>query len=290
MEDVTKKLEQNYLSISSIDVQFRASVINHSEGWEKTETKIRCVSDFRNLKVEFSYFDSTIDGGRWMQEDTLFLDKIRYDIARHPDTTTHRNQQHLLIIADLQHPATGANWYLERCFFACTEKQQHERTSTNYWLPYAIRNYESEYYLRINEESVNGLRCVVLERPSIDRLWLCPDLEHALVRREYQDNNKYNLEETDFFNHIKVQNMWLPTRIVRKLRGTPTWEANEWDRNVQNADLEIIADKLAVNSVAKSDFELKLPTGTQVHDAVRNVDYTANANVTSQLKSCRLDP
>lgn len=85
MEDVTKKLEQNYLSISSIDVQFRASVINHSEGWEKTETKIRCVSDFRNLKVEFSYFDSTIDGGRWMQEDTLFPGRLRLKLSSEQD-------------------------------------------------------------------------------------------------------------------------------------------------------------------------------------------------------------
>jgi hypothetical protein len=67
------------------------------------------------------------------------------------------------------------------------------------------------------EESVNGIPCIVLERPQLDRMWLAPQYGYALVRREWRwDTGEPVMMRYDNSDFEQVsEQLWLPQTAQR---------------------------------------------------------------------------
>jgi len=112
------------------------------------------------------------------------------------------------------------------------------------------------------EESVDGLDCVVLRRPGLDRLWLAKDRGWAIVRREWHWSIggplKRRIASRDF--HEIYSGAWIPFEAAMEIYGHPTTRPGQRVGVLKATVLNAEAD------VSDDWFEPHFPKGAIVED------------------------
>jgi hypothetical protein len=165
------------------------------------------------------------------------------------------------------------NSFFDLLFYPHEADDLGSLNKTDYWLPSALVNYSSEYRVRPQEEVVEDIPCLVIERPGVDTLWLDKARPTLIVRREVTWGKEKPLRERT--TNRKFQEMepglWLPLEQEQQVfcaleLGKETW--NQVDYTKRN-----VISKLEVNKVDDSIFHLMIPPGCAISDKVTGKRY-----------------
>jgi len=129
--------------------------------------------------------------------------------------------------------------------------------------PYQLdRLIPSGAYDLVGEETVDGLHCLILSRPGLDRLWLAKDRGWAIVRREWRWSLdgplKRRIDNRDF-REISP-GIWIPYKGVMEIFGHPATRPNQRVGQLRATVM------LAEADVAAAWFEPDFPKGTIIDD------------------------
>ncbi len=130
------------------------------------------------------------------------------------------------------------------------------------------------YRLRSDIVILRGRRCVVLEKPGIDILWLDASTPHCVLRREvFNDKTGALAWRCDYDGYMNYGgNMWLPQTFTNQLFDSYASSKESQERLVVNAKFKIM--DIRVNSnVVEEDFQLNLLPGTVRRDIRDGTEY-----------------
>jgi hypothetical protein len=230
------------------DVSFDATYDFPGYGKARYETRFATSNNW--IFVTLERFEKGTDPAVAL-EQMIWRDGVR--VSSYP----RLKDGHITIIKSPYYMLESANWFLESCFIPYNEAQKNDAKNSDYWLPFAIRNRRSEY-LVTSDEVVEGVSCKVLERLGYDRLWVCPTMNFAIVKREFRTGpGNPVLVVTQFRDHREVEpGVWLPYSITRKLSGAPSWVPNGMDENAPASELSIAVKSLRLGPVPKDLFSM----------------------------------
>jgi hypothetical protein len=128
------------------------------------------------------------------------------------------------------------------------------------------------YQRRPQLESVGELKCLVLEKPGWDTIWLAPDLGYAIVKREllWPGTKSVMLRMGNEQLQQVVNGFWLPRLVTYELLGAPS-HGREYEGHVLIRSIVNVTD-FVVNSVPDTLFTYDFPSGTMVVDFTRKGD------------------
>jgi hypothetical protein len=138
-----------------------------------------------------------------------------------------------------------------------------------FWLPESLKN--GRYQVK-GWEQQDGQRCLLIEDPGLDKIWVDPARGYNVVRRELREgigDPLHLVAQMSEFHKIGPQT-WLPFRVVWQLYGERDRPAvagkvvEERDITVADATLDPQPDSL---------FVLVYPTGSTVIDGEREVAF-----------------
>jgi hypothetical protein len=154
-------------------------------------------------------------------------------------------------------------YYLDMIGFPCDPLGKERTTAGDSGEPYRLDALiPSGKYQLDGEEAVDGLACVILSRPGLDKLWLAKDHGWAIVRREWRWSVdgplKRRIDNRDF--REVAPGAWLPFKATMEIYGHPTTRP---DRRV--GVLRASVDHTEAD-IPDSWFEPDFPKGTPVTD------------------------
>ena len=119
------------------------------------------------------------------------------------------------------------------------------------------------------EESVNGLDCVVVSRPGLDRLWLAKRMGWAIVRREWCWSVGGPLKRRVIGGDFREVSpgVWIPYEATMEIYGHPATRPNQRVGLLRVAVLDAEAD------VPEDWFEPHFPKGTMVLESETGARY-----------------
>jgi len=115
-------------------------------------------------------------------------------------------------------------------------------------------------------EFVDKHRCVVVEVPDPDKIWLDVDRGCAVIRRERQWNGKPMVYENSGFAEI-APGIWLPGKLRRVIFRGPGPDVPTHREGEVLIDLTQTVSRMEVNSVPDEAFVFKPEPGTLMFDA-----------------------
>jgi hypothetical protein len=139
-------------------------------------------------------------------------------------------------------------------------------------LPFRLSEVLSnEAYDRLAEETVDGMRCIVLERPGIDKLWLAIEFENMIVKREWRWAPNGPIKRVvRCGGPVQVSTgSYLPTRVEMDIYGHPESRPGKIV-----GKLKCKATKIESPILRFEDFA-RLADGTTVLDIATGTNHTA---------------
>lgn len=166
------------------------------------------------------------------------------------------------------------------------EMDQHyvpnESFDTEYWLPSA---FDNQYELT-GQEDCDGVRCHVLERSGLDKIWVCADKGFAICKREYNFGvGKLMRERVRNFELVEVYDgTWFPMKQRKEefkvVEGSHvpsiTYTLNVKDLivgKVQDADVRITLEKSVKrieDQISLTIYEPQTDVGAEFEDTLRD--------------------
>lgn len=131
-----------------------------------------------------------------------------------------------------------------------------------------------------DEKGSEGATCKVIINPGVEKLWLDPDLNWAIRRRDIYDPASKQLSvSTSYQKFHQTGMLWVPELMVRDEFGAPE----------KNADPPLLSRKtvrineLSTQPLADGLFLLEAPQDVKVHDTSRRIFYTHIKPGTNQV-------
>jgi hypothetical protein len=128
------------------------------------------------------------------------------------------------------------------------------------------------YQPRPRPETVGGIKCLVLEKPGWDAIWLAPEFGYAVVKREllWPGTTLVMLRMGNEQFEQLVDGFWLPRRVTWELFGAPS-HGKEYEGRVLVRSVVSVTD-FVVNKVPDSLFRYEFPSGTMLVDFTHKKD------------------
>ncbi len=117
-------------------------------------------------------------------------------------------------------------------------------------------------YVSVGRETIDGRECILIERPSLDRLWMAEELNWAIIRREWHWSPGGPLKRAILNQNFRRHsgNVWLPQNSRMDIYGHPESRPNQ---RVGVLFATLIEAEL---DVSDEWFEPRFPAGTRVID------------------------
>ncbi len=147
-----------------------------------------------------------------------------------------------------------------------------DEVDADYWISESLSKHLDEYRVAPTREVVDGVECVLLERPGYDRIWIDPGRGFVVRRREVRYPTADRLRERTTYGDFRpVAGLHLPFSIVREEF------AGLDDSNLAADQLRgrksIIVRDISVGVIPDKEFRLPIPEDQLVADHVRNLTY-----------------
>jgi hypothetical protein len=150
------------------------------------------------------------------------------------------------------------------------------------FLPEAIVENQSEFTVEKSEDA-DGVECVVLARDGRTRWWLDPSRGWTPIRCEYyvaaaggRQIVSRRLSMTDI--REEKPGLWLPRRVIEEVCITPDrGGADSADWGISAVRSSLVVTQIEFDTITDVFFEVDIPPGAIVHDAVRNLDYKTDS-------------
>lgn len=137
------------------------------------------------------------------------------------------------------------------------------------WLPAALSRFEFQH---AGEEQIDGIACVVLQRPGRDRLWISPTHSYLVIKREVTFGPDGPLRERTVSSDLRriAGDLWWPFRQMQDVYFGP--DAGEHAGALRrHVELEVLEFK--PGGVRDADLEVNIPNGAKVDDQILNAMY-----------------
>jgi len=140
-------------------------------------------------------------------------------------------------------------------------------------LPSYLEEHAGEYRMNSTPVTVDGAKCLVLEWPQMDKMWVDPALNYAIRRRVYHweegGPRKLDIRNQDF-KEVKP-GLFLPMKqTVLKFANMPSEREAIWDKVTAEIGLSV----QEVSFDQKLDLaNFELPAGVMVNDTIRKENY-----------------
>jgi hypothetical protein len=223
--------------------------------------------------MENIHYTDTLDGSTDLNHTTMFFD------GRQGGVFYHSNRY-----LEIFHGATAlkAVWNKTRdaIILRCigwwpADDETPPLDENGLRMPLRFVLSDPAYVVREGMESIRGHRCVVVERPGVDRLWLDPAAAWALRRREIRKPaTKQLLMSFDYDRHAKFQvpgsnaarAIWFPREIVRTIYVPAGQAVGDPPGSGIRTAVRITVDSIRINHDDDLRLTLRLPAGTLVQD------------------------
>lgn len=142
------------------------------------------------------------------------------------------------------------------------------------FLPAFLRENAADYRVGPQPEEVVGQSCWVLDFPGVDRICVDPTKNFAIVKRSYSwgpgKPARLSVENSDF-KEVKP-GLWLPFHQVVERYAVLTERKSLWGTVTSRSEYQLKSVAFD-EGVSDALFDVELPVGTNVFDAVRNFNY-----------------
>jgi len=151
-------------------------------------------------------------------------------------------------------------------------------------LPEAIKTNINDYQLRPDVVDIGGHRCIVVERPERDIIWLDTDKGFALVKRRFavQENKwGWQVENSEFFE--LMPGLWMP-RIGRVERYHSDKSPPAMRGTVRSIEISKLIEA-RFTELPDSFFDIKPIDEGLVVDEIRGMSYTRYPPGTNMIQT-----
>lgn len=275
LRELVRIMRQSYDAVENSKVRFTAERLDVAPDAVVEKFDIAFINRGSDMFAKVNYFSRDFDPPDWFLEESLWINRVQ---VRHP----RRSGAHVVISDDAINPDFGANWYVNHIFRPYTEAQCDELSTTDYWLPYALENFQQQYSIA-GTETINGVVCVKIVRETTDRhdaIWIATEKGGCVMRREisWANEGRETCAAAELAEYLP--GVWLPKRLERRIERRPFWAANQWDANSEGSKLVIHVKSLELNCVSNEDFIMDFPHGTHIFDTIRNIHYPITTDAT----------
>jgi hypothetical protein len=147
------------------------------------------------------------------------------------------------------------------------------------FLPEFLHENRTRYSVSPTQEKVNDRLCWVVEWPGMDRFWVDPERGFSIPRRAYcwapGKPRRFEFLHSDY-REVKP-GLWLPFNQTEDVYTSIIADKESlWGMVAARSEIRLHA--IEFDDVPDALFEVQLPPGTRVMDAVRNFQYTTSPN------------
>jgi hypothetical protein len=158
--------------------------------------------------------------------------------------------------------AEAIGWHPQVEFFEALQ------SSSNYLDAFMAKDRRVQLAVFPQADTVGAYKCVVVEaKTPQDRLWLCPDLDYALVKRVTVIDLATSTQRTVHCRAFKkaAEGLWLPREVDVEMR-----ESANQGRVLSSFRIDV--QNISVNEdVPLAVFQFRPPEGTLTYDSAENV-------------------
>lgn len=145
------------------------------------------------------------------------------------------------------------------------------------FLPEFLRTNVAQYRVLSEPEDVDGARCWVVEWPGMDRFCVAVEQGFAILQRKYcwgpDKPPQYEVRNSDF-REVKP-GLWLPfSQVVDRYASIVAEKESLWGKVASRS--EYVVKTLEFDNVPDSLFDLEIPSGVLVYDAMRDFSYVVS--------------
>lgn len=144
-----------------------------------------------------------------------------------------------------------------------------------YFPEFFLQN-KAQYRILSKPELVSGVNCWIVEWPGMDRFWVDPSRDLAVVRRAYcwgpSKPLRFDVTHADY-REVKP-GFWLPCSTIEdQYADIRVGYVKESDWGKVGSRIEYKVTSLTLDNLDDSFFDIRLPPNTKVFDRVRQIDY-----------------
>jgi len=154
-------------------------------------------------------------------------------------------------------------------YFDPTQEQTLGRSlDKSYWIPEAFLTREYEV---VGDEDVEGIPCVIVECPGVDRLWVATQHGYVVCRRDLYFGPDQPLRERTMNIDLEqvAPKIWIPMKQVQETYATLDSDPTEW--NTLQLKLTLTVTDFEIGDIGDDALAVQTPPNAFISDAIRDV-------------------
>jgi hypothetical protein len=228
--DIVAKIDDMYAAYYSI-FPVDEYAVKGQKRFRRTEAALNLATAPNSRKVCTYYFDGEITRSQCRNCDPPpgMLEAENYHVVRGDDAGPVGEREQAMVYME----AVGSPFYDGKYLDLWRRIRGRTRRSVSQFeVPYPFSLVPAlqsdQYSVGLSDVEINGIRCVLLERAGLDKLWLAPDLGYAVVQREWNWGHGEPLMMRYVNSDFKqvVDGIWLPMTAQRQAFADPARYSN----------------------------------------------------------------